>query len=592
MTEREARLRHLIESLLGVAPNDRKQRALELEADPRLVAEALAKLAGHDAPGELDSKLADSCTHREPRSHAVLPAGTRVGAYELLKPVSVGGSSSLWIAQGPGGRATVRLLQDPEDSEAKRAFDREVQLLEAARGPHVVPLLDSGSLADGTRYLVLEWIEGCPFDLRGLAGCSVGVLTVLRNALQAVGDLHLAGFVHGAIRPANLIVTEQGEVYVLDFGSAAKAGEPERVRAEAESGWSAPEWLSGERPDPRADVFSLARVLEAALDDDLLHSAFGRHGAKEARALFAKSQDPSPLVRPRDANDLGSRLEIIISEANQRNRFRTRARFSSGLGALSLVLLAANSWKNFGKERRAGGESAQSVRAIDPGADLASLRKLASSGDPAVRGALADLAARELDDGNLERAENLLQIATESQPDSGRDSKARAGLVRGWWRLGRPQQAAEWLNGAGPNESRLIAAEAIRQSSQTLADPEDRDIEFASWLGQEFLARRDFVSIRELVAGFPSELSVEGSGVRTVLSAFARLASAPHNTSDPTSDDPAFLQLDALPPETLHPVAVHLLLRWADRLQKDHGDEAASRWWSLAESLASDPEED
>ena len=399
----------------------------------------------------------------------MLIPGTPVGAYELLAPVSAAGSSTLWQAQGPGGRATVKLLRDPKNPAARRAFDREIELLSAAQGPRVIPLLDSGELTDGTPYLVLGWTEGVSFDHSGLAGCSQDVLTVLRNALRAVGDLHMAGLVHGAIQPANLIVSKDGEVFVLDFGSAAKVGDLAYPSTSAPPDWSAPERLSGEPPDPRADVFSLARVLDAGLNDELLRSALDRKGAKEARALFAKSQDPSPLVRPRHAFDLASRLEFIVSESDQRERVRVPNRIRTGLLWLSIGLFSLNKWNHSSHKSRTDGAPAQEPNGVDPGPG--SLANLAPPGDPAAPGVLAHLATGELDEGNLERAENLLQAATEAQLAFPEDSALRADLARGWWRLGRPLQAAKLLYGADIQEPELRGLGGILLLEFGLCEP-------------------------------------------------------------------------------------------------------------------------
>ena len=204
-------------------------------------------------------------------------AGQVLGAWTLVAPLGSGGMGEVWRARrsdgAHGGEAAIKLLHSPWRGEAAQArFRREGELLARLTHPHIAQLLDIGETKLGglaTRYLVLELVAGERID----AWCDAQDLSAdarLRLFLQvcdAVAHAHAKLVVHRDLKPGNILVTDAGQVKLLDFGVAKLLADdtgPELTR-QAAAGltpeYAAPEQLRGEPVSTATDVYALGRLL-------------------------------------------------------------------------------------------------------------------------------------------------------------------------------------------------------------------------------------------------------------------------------------------------------------------------------------------
>lgn len=162
--------------------------------------------------------------------------------------------------------ALKKLLLDAEltPSERKKALAVRTEEEGAASAlvhPHIVTILDH-FVEDDDPYLVMEWLEGT--DLRDAQDgrrpplSYDEVLTVIRQAGEALAHAHLHGVIHRDIKPENLMLHE-GHVTVLDFGLAGPS-EPGAAKASGTARYLAPEVIKGEPATMRSDLYSLAVV--------------------------------------------------------------------------------------------------------------------------------------------------------------------------------------------------------------------------------------------------------------------------------------------------------------------------------------------
>jgi hypothetical protein len=176
------------------------------------------------------------------------------------------------------------------DSDARRRFRREAQLVARLQHPAIVSVFDYGTFPDGAAYLVMELVRG--EDLRRILTregpfAPVRAARVLSHICAAIDAAHREGVLHRDLKPENIFLTGgDADVKVLDFGVAKLLGEDRHADDGAPGAtltvegtivgtpaYMAPEQLRGEPLDARSDVFSLGVMAFEMLTGEL---PFGR----------------------------------------------------------------------------------------------------------------------------------------------------------------------------------------------------------------------------------------------------------------------------------------------------------------------------
>ena len=139
-----------------------------------------------------------------------LPPGTRLGRYEILALIGMGGMGEVYRSRDPRMDRTVAIKVSAEQFTER--FDQEVRAVAALNHPNICQIYDVGQ-----NYLVMELIEGetpvGPLPLET-------VLDYARQIAAALSAAHEKGVVHRDLKPANIKVLPDGRVKVLDFGLA------------------------------------------------------------------------------------------------------------------------------------------------------------------------------------------------------------------------------------------------------------------------------------------------------------------------------------------------------------------------------------
>ncbi len=241
-----------------------------------------------------------------------LPAGTRLGPYEIVARIGAGGMGEVYRARDPRlGRDVAVKVLPPEfaaDAERLRRFEQEARAVAALTHPNILAIHDVGT-HEGVPYFVTELLEGESLRDR-MRGGALPVRRAVETAVQIAQGLsaaHEKGIVHRDLKPANVFVTKDGQVKILDFG-IAKLARPERsadpygrtldAAPSTDSGailgtmgYISPEQLRGQAADARSDIFSFGCVLYEMLSG---RSPFLKAtGAETVTAIL--TEDPRPL---------------------------------------------------------------------------------------------------------------------------------------------------------------------------------------------------------------------------------------------------------------------------------------------------------
>ncbi|MBK8097199.1 MAG: sigma 54-interacting transcriptional regulator [Planctomycetes bacterium] len=186
---------------------------------------------------------------------ALFPAAAFADRY-LVDTVWTGGEGQTALVRSRQGDATavIKVLhQDVAPAEAS--------LLLSLRHPAIPAVREIGRLPDGRAFLIRDHIVGRTLATAMPLTADVAV-PIARQALEVLAYVHLRGILHLDLKPQNLILGDDGTLFVLDFGLGVRQGER---AAGGTPFFAAPEQLLGGTPDPRSDLFALGAVLVVAL---------------------------------------------------------------------------------------------------------------------------------------------------------------------------------------------------------------------------------------------------------------------------------------------------------------------------------------
>ncbi|MCY1018216.1 serine/threonine-protein kinase [Pyxidicoccus sp. MSG2] len=211
--------------------------------------------------------------------------GERIGKYEVVTQLSVGGMAELFLGftSGPGGfRKYVvikRILPDVRDNaQFERMFLDEARITAAFNHPNIAQVFDLGQEDDGL-YLSMEFIAGQNLNqitsafLRRRQQMPIGfTLSVARDVCMALHYAHTftapsgepSPVIHRDVAQKNIMVTYDGVVKLLDFGIAKAKGSLERTSAgtvKGTTGYMSPEQVRGDKLDGRSDLFSVGVMM-------------------------------------------------------------------------------------------------------------------------------------------------------------------------------------------------------------------------------------------------------------------------------------------------------------------------------------------
>lgn len=259
--------------------------------------------------------------------------GQTLGRYQLLMNVAQGGMARVWVARLHGSRgfrklvAVKTILPGLEAEKLDRMLLEEANLAATIHHPNVGTTFELGE-QNGILYLVMEWIDGEGLHTvlqqsRGAGG--MPLLAAVNIVGQACKGLHAAheqtddlgtplGIVHRDVSPHNILVTYSGVAKLVDFGVAEatqRAQESSNApELRGKLSYVAPEVVCGQRPDRRADIFSLGAVLYLATT--------GKHPfkAENVTDTLRKICDPRPVMPPSAfIADYPRKLEAVVTKA-------------------------------------------------------------------------------------------------------------------------------------------------------------------------------------------------------------------------------------------------------------------------------------
>jgi serine/threonine protein kinase len=258
--------------------------------------------------------------------------GQTIHGYDLLERIGTGGFGAVYRAvQSTVGREVAVKIILPayaNNPEFIRRFEIEAQLIARLEHLHIVPLYDYWRDAEGT-YLVMRWLRGGSLkDVLRKGPLDLEPASLLLNQVAAgLAAAHSKQIVHRDLKPSNILLDEEGNAYLADFGIARdlrkvkgvdQAGEDERGKVAGSVEYLSPEQARGEKATAQSDIYSLGIALYEILT--------GRHpfpGLTSVQHLFMHINEPLPRIELSDASAAEGINEVLqkATAKNPKRRF-------------------------------------------------------------------------------------------------------------------------------------------------------------------------------------------------------------------------------------------------------------------------------
>jgi serine/threonine protein kinase/Tol biopolymer transport system component len=278
-----------------------------------------------------------------------LPAGSKLGPYEILAQIGAGGMGEVYRARDSrlGRDVALKILPEDVSGEPHRAirFEREARAASALNHPNIISVYDVGREGD-IAYIVSELVDG--ESLRHtIAQGPIPARRVIEIATQMAEGLaaaHAAGIVHRDLKPENVMLTREGRVKILDFGLAWQAfsstgGHPDTTPTEpavtnpgvvmGTVGYMSPEQVRAQVVDTRSDIFSAGVIVY-----EMLTGRRAFTGASSVEVMHAILKNDPPDIEAQISPGL-ERIVRRCLEKEPARRFQSAADLGFAIQAVS-----------------------------------------------------------------------------------------------------------------------------------------------------------------------------------------------------------------------------------------------------------------
>jgi hypothetical protein len=268
--------------------------------------------------------------------HLSLAPGNSLGPYTIMGALGAGGMGEVYRAHDPRLSRDVALKvlrQSSFDPDHLARFSREARAAGSLNHPNIVAVFDVGT-EQGVPYVVTELLEGETLGDR-IQGSPLPYRKAIEYGIQiaqALDAAHAKGIWHRDVKPANVFVTNEGRVKLLDFGIAklserAAASAPQDPTAETQAGevrgtagYMAPEQVLGAHVDHRADIFALGAVLYEMFTGA---RAFHRPSTVQTMSAVLQEDPPDPVTLNAKLPPAAAAVVRRCLEKNREERFQS-----------------------------------------------------------------------------------------------------------------------------------------------------------------------------------------------------------------------------------------------------------------------------
>ncbi len=269
------------------------------------------------------------------------------GAYRTIREIGRGGLGTVYLAARADAvyekEVALKLLRRGLDTDdILRRFRNEQQILARLEHPQIARLIDGGTSAEGQPYFVMERVEGEPLTTYSQRkGLTIKErIELFRTVCAAVAYAHQHLVIHRDLKPSNILVTDEGEVKLLDFGIAKLLGGDEdatfRTMTEMRvmtPDYASPEQILGENITTASDVYSLGVILYELLTGAKPYRLTSKGLAGLEQAITTKEPPPPSSVAsaPRSLRGDLDNIVLMALRKEPERRYASVTEFSEDL---------------------------------------------------------------------------------------------------------------------------------------------------------------------------------------------------------------------------------------------------------------------
>jgi serine/threonine protein kinase len=270
------------------------------------------------------------------RMHELI--GTNLGQYEITAHIAKGGMATVYLARQASMNRDVAIKILPSDFTHDETFLRrfylEVEVIAGLQHPHILPVYDFGT-HENQPYIVMAYLNGGTLADKMSDGLTAidETIRITHQVAEALDFAHSKGIIHRDFKPANVLLDEQQNAYLADFG-LAKLTESDQSGTQLNfvgtPTYMAPEQAQSEQPTKAVDIYSLGVTLYEMLAGEVPYQAPSMTGV-----LIAHIREPIPdilLCRPDLPGQMQQFFETTLSK-NAEERYESAGDLAQDLKA-------------------------------------------------------------------------------------------------------------------------------------------------------------------------------------------------------------------------------------------------------------------
>ena len=350
--ERWRRIEEIFQAIAEHPTAEREARLTQACGNDEELRTEVASLLSHQVEASFIQSAIKSGVQLLERDEDESLVGHRIGAYRVTRLIGSGGMGTVYEAVRDDDQfhqqVALKLVKRGMDTQfVLRRFRRERQILASLEHPHIARLLDGGTTPDGLPFFVMEHVTGQAITHY----CEIHHLSIperlrlLQQVCTAVQYAHQKLIIHRDLKPSNILVTDDGEIRLLDFGIAKLLTPDNSAEALAQTAtgvqlmtpeYASPEQVRGLEVTTATDIYGLGILLYELLTAQKVHQ-FTTHSPAEIERVICETEivKPSAVVkstklRRQLAGDLDN-IALMALRHEPERRYQSAEQFSDDL---------------------------------------------------------------------------------------------------------------------------------------------------------------------------------------------------------------------------------------------------------------------